>query len=41
MDKTYQPDRIEQAWYENWEKAGYFKPSGQGDSFCIMIPPPM
>ncbi|HBC17492.1 MAG TPA: hypothetical protein DC022_01745, partial [Alcanivorax sp.] len=40
MDKTYQPDRIEQAWYENWEKAGYFKPSGQGDSFCIMIPPP-
>ena len=40
MDKTYQPDRIEQAWYENWENAGYFKPSGQGDSFCIMIPPP-
>ena len=40
MDKTYQPDRIEQSWYEHWEKAGHFKPSGQGDSFCIMIPPP-
>ena len=40
MDKTYQPDRIEQSWYETWEKAGHFKPSGQGDSYCIMIPPP-
>ena len=40
MDKTYQPDRIEQSWYENWEQAGHFKPSGQGDPFCIMIPPP-
>lgn len=40
MDKTYSPQAIEQSWYENWEQAGYFKPDGQGNSYCIMIPPP-
>ena len=40
MDKTYQPDRIEQTWYETWEQAGYFRPSGRGEPFSIMIPPP-
>jgi valyl-tRNA synthetase len=40
MDKTYNPEAIEQAWYQEWEKRGYFKPSGKGDAYCIMIPPP-
>lgn len=40
MEKTYQPQSIEQSWYQKWEEAGYFKPSGEGDSYCIMIPPP-
>lgn len=40
MDKTYHPERIEQAWYQTWEKAGYFRPSGKGAPFAIMIPPP-
>lgn len=40
MDKTYQPDSIEQAWYQAWEKAGHFRPSGEGESFAMMIPPP-
>ncbi len=40
MDKTYQPSAIEQRWYQTWEEQGYFKPSGEGDSYCIMIPPP-
>ncbi|MCC4310117.1 valine--tRNA ligase [Alcanivorax marinus] len=40
MDKTYQPERIEQAWYETWEEAGHFRPSGEGDPFTIVIPPP-
>ena len=40
MDKTYDPQKIEQTWYETWEKNGYFEPSGQGDPYCIMIPPP-
>ena len=37
---TYDPTEIEKKWYATWEEKGYFKPSGQGDSFCIMIPPP-
>ncbi|PRD33284.1 UNVERIFIED_CONTAM: valS [Trichonephila clavipes] len=37
---TYDPTEIEKKWYQIWEDKGYFKPSGQGDSFCIMIPPP-
>ncbi|WP_151809148.1 valine--tRNA ligase [Acinetobacter soli] len=37
---TYDPTDIERKWYQIWEEKGYFKPSGQGDSFCIMIPPP-
>ncbi|MEY1662816.1 valine--tRNA ligase [Isoalcanivorax beigongshangi] len=40
MDKTYQPDAIEQRWYQLWEQAGYFKPTGQGAPFSIMVPPP-
>ncbi len=40
MEKTYQPQTIEQSWYQTWEEKGYFKPSGSGDSYCIMIPPP-
>ncbi len=40
MEKTYQPQQIEQHWYSTWEQRGYFKPSGHGEPFCIMIPPP-
>ncbi|GMG86734.1 valine--tRNA ligase [Biformimicrobium ophioploci] len=42
MDKTYQPQAIEQNWYKTWEENGYFKPSGDTDAdpYCIMIPPP-
>ncbi|KAA0874721.1 valine--tRNA ligase [Nitrincola tapanii] len=40
MDKTYQPHEIERAWYEKWEQKNYFAPSGQGDAYSIMIPPP-
>ena len=40
MDKTYQPASIEQNWYKTWEEKGYFAPSGEGDPYCIMIPPP-
>src|SRR5690606_23520625 len=24
----------------SWEERGYFKPAGQGNPYCIMIPPP-
>ncbi|UCC55907.1 MAG: valine--tRNA ligase [Gammaproteobacteria bacterium] len=40
MDKTYNPHAIEQRWYETWEQRGYFAPSGEGNPYCIMIPPP-
>ncbi|MGB1479305.1 MAG: class I tRNA ligase family protein, partial [Marinobacter salsuginis] len=40
MEKTYQPENIERQWYENWEAKGYFRPSGEGQSYSIAIPPP-
>ena len=42
MEKTYNPQDIEQPLYEHWEQQGYFKPHGDTsqESFCIMIPPP-
>jgi valyl-tRNA synthetase len=40
MDKTYQPGHIETHWYQTWEDRGYFAPSGAGEPYCIMIPPP-
>jgi valyl-tRNA synthetase len=40
MDKTYEPHALEQRWYQTWEKQGHFAPSGSGDPYCIMIPPP-
>ncbi|GAB1264838.1 valine--tRNA ligase [Aurantivibrio infirmus] len=40
MEKTYDPQSIESKWYSEWEKNGDFAPSGSGDPYCIMIPPP-
>ncbi len=40
MEKTYQPHEIERSWYQTWEEKGYFAPQGEGESYCIMIPPP-
>ena len=40
MDKSYQPKDIEQRLYERWEEQGYFAPQGDGDPYCIVIPPP-
>jgi valyl-tRNA synthetase len=40
MDKSYQPKEIEERIYARWEDAGYFAPRGDGEPYCIMIPPP-
>ncbi|NRD72632.1 valine--tRNA ligase [Shewanella sp. VB17] len=42
MEKTYNPQSIEQSLYANWEEQGYFKPHGDESkgNYCIMIPPP-
>ncbi|MDH5778815.1 MAG: valine--tRNA ligase, partial [Gammaproteobacteria bacterium] len=31
---------MEQRWYQTWEKDNHFAPSGEGEPYCIMIPPP-
>ncbi|MFC3117329.1 valine--tRNA ligase [Cellvibrio fontiphilus] len=40
MEKTYEPHAIERQWYQTWEAQGCFKPAGEGNPYCIMIPPP-
>ena len=40
MDKNYDPAEIESRWYTQWEENGYFSMGMEGDSYCIMIPPP-
>jgi len=40
MEKSYNPLEIEQRAYARWEERGYFAPQGDGDPYCIMIPPP-
>jgi len=49
MGKTYNPQAIENKWYEFWENNGYFNADPNCESgnketdcenFCIMIPPP-
>ena len=40
IEKIYNPEAIETNWYKTWETKGYFAPSGQGEPYCIMLPPP-
>ena len=40
MEKTFNPSEIENSLYKNWEEKGYFSPTGEGDGYCIAIPPP-
>ncbi len=40
MDKVFSPSAIEARIYARWEAGGCFAPSGRGESFSIVIPPP-
>ncbi|HEX5306808.1 MAG TPA: valine--tRNA ligase, partial [Dyella sp.] len=45
MEKSFEPAQIESTWYARWEASGVFKPAGaadkgQGDPYCILLPPP-
>lgn len=40
MDKSYQPQSLEREWYQRWEENGYFAPGGDGEPYCILLPPP-
>jgi valyl-tRNA synthetase len=40
MQKTYNPEDIEAELYADWERLDCFAPSGNGEPYCIMLPPP-
>jgi len=40
MQKTYNPEDIEADIYADWEQRGCFTPTGKGEPYCIMLPPP-
>ncbi len=40
MDKSFEPGQIESKWYAQWEGNGWFRPSGQGEPYAILLPPP-
>ena len=40
ISTSYDPSQVEQKWYKIWEENNCFSPSGDKESFTIMIPPP-
>src|SRR5882672_7067704 len=40
MEKAFDPRVVEARLKDFWEKNGWFAPSGQGEPYSIMIPPP-
>jgi valyl-tRNA synthetase len=40
LSKTYQPGEYEPNIYALWEASGAFSPSGQGEPYSIVMPPP-
>lgn len=40
MEKNYCPESIEQKWSSLWEYQFKFAPKGNGQAFCVMLPPP-
>ncbi len=40
MEKSFEPAQIESKWYARWEASGAFQPSGHGEPYCILLPPP-
>ncbi|NDH08141.1 MAG: valine--tRNA ligase [Gammaproteobacteria bacterium] len=40
MEKNYSPEQIEPKWAELWEHQYKFGPKGNGEPFCVMLPPP-
>ncbi|KAF1716577.1 valine--tRNA ligase [Pseudoxanthomonas wuyuanensis] len=37
---SYDPKSFESRLYAQWENAGHFKPTGKGESYSILLPPP-
>lgn len=40
INKNYDSKKIEAHWRKQWEMNSYFQPSGQGEPYCIVLPPP-
>ncbi|MFW5982172.1 MAG: valine--tRNA ligase [Halanaerobiaceae bacterium] len=42
LAKTYNPDKVEEKWYQKWEEEGYFEAGFDPDkeSYSIVMPPP-
>ncbi len=40
LPKTYEPGKYEADIYQLWETSDAFKPSGEGEPFSIVMPPP-
>lgn len=40
LAKAYEPDQYEPNIYAMWEKSGAFRPSGKGEPFSTVMPPP-
>ena len=40
MEKSFDPKTLEAKWYARWEQSGAFQPQGDGDPYCILLPPP-
>lgn len=40
LAKTYEPDKYEPNIYAMWEQGNAFEPSGKGEPYCIVMPPP-
>jgi valyl-tRNA synthetase len=40
LPKTYDPHAVEERVYDGWERSGLFAPSGDGEPFSIVLPPP-
>lgn len=40
LPKVYEPDQYEPTIYALWESSGAFAPSGKGEPFSVIMPPP-
>ena len=40
MATAYDPSAVEERLYRWWEERGFFRPSGEGEPFTIIMPPP-
>ena len=40
METRYNPKIVEDRWHDQWNKNNDFAPSGKGEPFSVVIPPP-